>query len=52
MKKEKRRFSITDREYIQNAKEYLDTNEPELSTTDWQGGKLTGTYFKRIDAEE
>jgi flagellar biosynthesis GTPase FlhF len=35
------------RQYIQNATEYLDLFEPDLTTTDWQGGKLRGTYFKR-----
>lgn len=43
---------ITKREYIQNAKEYLDTFEPDLTTNDWQGGKLKGTYFKRKNAEK
>lgn len=43
---------ITKREYIQNAKKYLDTFEPDLTTTDWQGGKLKGTYFKRTNAEK
>jgi len=43
---------ITKRQYIQNAKEYLDTFEPDLTTSDWQGGKLKGTYFKRKNANK
>ena len=44
--------NITPRQYIQNANNYLDIFEPNLLTTDWQGGKLKGTYFKRKDAEK
>ena len=43
---------MSKRQYIQNATEYLDTNEPDLTITDWQGGKLKGTYFKRKNAEK
>ena len=43
---------ISKRQYIQNATEYLDLATPDLTTTDWQGGKLKGTYFKRKNAEK
>ncbi len=44
--------NITPRNYLQNATEYLDEFEPDLNSTEWQGGKLKGTVFKRKDAEK
>ncbi len=35
------------RDIIRGAKEYIDSFEPDLSHTNWQGGKTSGTYFKR-----
>lgn len=43
---------ISKREYIQNASHYLDCAIPDINITDWQGGKLKGTYFKRKNAEK
>ena len=52
VKKEHIDNTTTPRKYIQNVKEYLDTFEPDLTTTDWQGGKLKGTYFKRKKSDK
>jgi hypothetical protein len=52
IKNELKEDDITKREYLQNTKEYLDIIEPDLTTTDWQGGKLKGTYFKRKNADK
>lgn len=52
IKKEQSDGNITVRQYIQNTQEFLDKLEPNLLTTEWQGGKLKGTYFKRKNAEK
>ena len=52
IKNEETEFDTNSRKYIQNLTDYLDTFEPDLTTNDWQGGKLKGTYFKRKNAEK
>lgn len=43
---------ITPRNYLQNATEYLDEFDTDLNSTEWQGGKLKGTIFKRKDDDK
>lgn len=52
IKNENTEFNTNPRKYIQTLEEYLDTLEPDLTTSDWQGGKLKGTYFKRKNANK
>jgi hypothetical protein len=37
----------TTRDIVRSASKYIDIFEPDLSHTNWQGGKTIGTYFKR-----
>ena len=52
IKHEQDENDVTKRKYLQDVSIYLDIQELDLTTTDWQGGKLKGTYFKRNNAEK
>ena len=42
--------NIDEKEIFDSLKEYMDTFTPNLNNKEWQGGKIKGTYFKRVGA--